>query len=75
PAIQASIIGVKATQEVSVIFREDYTQQQSPLTRRLEKQTRVQKITETVIGQSRRPKNNLLRKGVTSYSSKMTHFF
>ncbi|MGP7975055.1 DUF2264 domain-containing protein, partial [Proteus mirabilis] len=75
PAIQASIIGVKATQEVSVIFREDYTQQQSPLTRRLEKQTLVQKITETVIGQSRRPKNNLLRKGVTSYSSKMTHFF
>ncbi len=66
---------MKATQEVSVIFREDYTQQQSPLTRRLEKQTRVQKITETVIGQSRRPKNNLLRKGVTSYSSKMTHFF
>ncbi|MDM3810563.1 hypothetical protein O9565_19025, partial [Proteus mirabilis] len=49
PAIHASIIGVKATQEVSVIFREDYTHQQSPLTRRLEKQTRVQKITETVI--------------------------
>ena len=35
--------GESKSQEVSVIFREDYTQQQSPLTRRLEKQTRVQK--------------------------------
>ncbi len=58
-----------------MLFFERIITQQSPLTRRLEKQTRVQKITETVIGQSRRPKNNLLRKGVTSYSSKMTHFF
>ncbi|QJW51926.1 DUF2264 domain-containing protein [Proteus terrae] len=75
PSIQALVTGVKATQEVSVIFCEDYTEKQTPLTRRLEKQTLVQKVAETVIGQSRRPKNNLLRKGITCYSSKMAHFF
>ncbi|VTP74194.1 Uncharacterised protein [Proteus vulgaris] len=75
PSIQAFVSGVKATQEVNVIFCEDYTTQQTPLTRRLEKQTLAQKVAETVIGQSRRPKNNLLRKGITSYSSKMAHFF
>ncbi|HDL7933307.1 DUF2264 domain-containing protein [Yersinia enterocolitica] len=75
PSIQASVIGVKATQEVTVIFRQEYIQQQSPLTRCLVKQSLTQKVIERVIGQARRPKNNLLRKGVTSYSSKMTHFF
>ncbi|KLU18570.1 hypothetical protein ABE79_10790 [Proteus mirabilis] len=66
---------MKATQEVSVIFCEDIREKQHRLTRRLEKQTLAQKVAETVIGQSRRPKNNLLRKGITSYSSKMAHFF
>ncbi len=66
---------MKETQEVTVIFREDYLKQQSPLTRRLEKQLCSQKVIETLLGQSKRPKNNLLRKGVTSYSSKMTHYF
>ncbi|MEY0963270.1 DUF2264 domain-containing protein [Providencia alcalifaciens] len=75
PSIHASVIGVKDTQEVTVIFRQEYTQQQSPLSRRLDKQPLTQKVIETIIGQSKRPKNNLLRKGVTTYSSKMSHFF
>ncbi len=74
-SIAATVIGVKETQEVTVIFREDYLKQQSPLTRRLEKQLCSQKVVEMLLGQSRRPKNNLLRKGVTSYSSKMAHYF
>lgn len=75
PAIKASVIGVQETQEVTVIFREEYTHQQNPLTRRLELQSCTQKVIESLIGQSRRPKNNLLRKGITSYSSKMSHYF
>ena len=75
PAIKALVVGTKTTQEVNVIFCKEYTQQQSPKSRCLEKQTYTQKIAETLIGQSKRPKNNLLRKGITSYSSKMSHFF
>lgn len=75
PEIKASVVGIKATQEVVVIFRDEYIQGQSPLNRRLNKQNWYEKLLENITGQSRRPKNNLLRKGITCYSSKMSHFF
>lgn len=74
-AINAKAIGVFQTQEVIFIFKEEYTKDQTPLTRQLIKQNRTSKILEKVIGRSFRPKNNLLRKGVTCYTSKMNHFF
>ncbi|WP_114765597.1 DUF2264 domain-containing protein [Vibrio rhodolitus] len=69
------VVGIQETQEVSVIFQHDYTQQQSPLSRKLASQSRVKKWQERLTGRAERPKNNLLRKGVTSYSSKLFHFF
>ena len=75
PVIEASVIGTFKTKEVVVIFRSDYTSQQSPLTRRLEWQSWPGKVLETLVGRAERPKNNLLRKGVTCYTSKMFHFF
>ncbi|USE35802.1 DUF2264 domain-containing protein [Endozoicomonas sp. SCSIO W0465] len=75
PAIDAKVIGVKQTGEVTVIFTSDYTQEQSPKTRRLETQSLTDCLLEKVTGRAERPKNNLLRKGITSYSSKMAHFF
>ena len=48
---------------------------QTPLTRRLESQRWQDKVIEILFGRARRPKNNLLRKGVTCYSSKMAHLF
>lgn len=75
PAIEASVIGTFKTKEVVVIFQSDYTQEQSPLTRRLERQSLAKKVQEMITGRAERPKNNLLRKGITCYSSKMSHFF
>ena len=74
-AIDAKIIGSQATQEVVVIFTSEYIAEQSPLSRRLESQSWSDKVMEMIFGRARRPKNNLLRKGVTSYSSKMSLFF
>lgn len=73
--INAKVIGVQATKEVVVLFLSEYTLAQSPLTRRLESQSWQNKLLEIMFGRAKRPKNNLLRKGVTCYSSKMTHFF
>ncbi|GHA53125.1 DUF2264 domain-containing protein [Photobacterium aphoticum] len=75
PAIEATVIGTFKTKEVVVIFRSDYTQEQSPPSRRLETQTYWKKMQEILTGRAERPKNNLLRKGITCYSSKMSHFF
>ena len=75
PAVDAKVIGVKQTGEVTVIFTSDYTQEQSPKTRRLETQSLKNRLLERLTGRAERPKNNLLRKGITSYSSKMAHFF
>ncbi|WP_270806092.1 DUF2264 domain-containing protein [Aeromonas sp. QDB62] len=75
PAIGLQIQGVRETNEVVALFRFDYTAQQSPLTRRLEQQHCWSRCKEWVIGRAERPKNNLLRKGVTCYTSKMFHFF
>ncbi|SQD79987.1 DUF2264 domain-containing protein [Moritella yayanosii] len=73
--INAKIIGVQETQEVVVLFLSEYVMAQTPLTRRLESQRWQDKVIEMLFGRARRPKNNLLRKGVTCYSSKMAHLF
>lgn len=75
PTINASVQGIRATQEVVVLFHNDYIHQQDPLSRRLEKQSWRAHIQELLLGRATRPKNNLLRKGITCYSSKMSHFF
>lgn len=67
--------GIMETKEVVALFRFEYADQQSPLTRRLEPQSRWYRLKEWVIGRAERPKNNLLRKGITCYTSKMSHFF
>lgn len=74
-SIDAFITGCKRTKEVVVIFEQEYTQTQTPMSRRLEAQGAVDKGKEMVSGRAFRPKNNLLRKGITSYSSKMSNFF
>ncbi|WP_080871165.1 DUF2264 domain-containing protein [Vibrio fluvialis] len=75
PAIRAHVKGIFDTKEIVVIFLNDYTSQQDPLSRRLEKQPCIHKVAELCVGRATRPKNNLLRRGVTCYSSKMGHFF
>ena len=74
-AINAQVIGVFETKEVVVIFKNDYITEQNPLSRRLEIQSARSYWLETILGRAERPKNNLLRKGITCYSSKMSHFF
>lgn len=74
-AIAAKVIGISKTQEVVVIFKEDYTKDQDPCSRALQKQSIKSKCKEVLTGRADRPKNNLLRKGVTCYSSKMGAFF
>ncbi len=79
-AIGARVIGIQQTREVTVMFREDPIQlvdsgEQSPLTRRLVSQNWRKRWLERLTGRAQRPKNNLLRKGITCYSSKMAHFF
>ncbi|ANA21349.1 DUF2264 domain-containing protein [Salmonella enterica subsp. diarizonae] len=69
------VMGTCETKEVVATFRSDYTQEQSPLTRGLTTPSRSARFKEWLTGRAERPKNNLLRKGVTSYSSKMTAFF
>ena len=74
-AINAQVLGVFETKEVVVIFKNDYITEQNPLSRRLETQSARSYWLETILGRAERPKNNLLRKGITCYSSKMSHFF
>ncbi|MCD9490892.1 DUF2264 domain-containing protein [Photobacterium phosphoreum] len=75
PAINAQVIGIFETKEVVVIFKNDYITEQTPLSRRLEPQLPRHYWLENILGRAERPKNNLLRKGITCYSSKMSHFF
>lgn len=75
PAIGLQIQGIQATNEVVALFRFDYTTQQNPLTRQLERQSSWRRSMEWLTGRAERPKNNLLRKGITCYTSKMSHFF
>ncbi|EGU29487.1 hypothetical protein VIBRN418_14736 [Vibrio sp. N418] len=68
------VVGIKETQEVTVLFREEHLPQPSPLNRRLESQSLFNALKERISGRAERPKNNLLRKGVTCYSSKLSLF-
>lgn len=68
------VVGIQQTQEVTVIFKQEYDSQHSPYTRKLESQPLIKRIKQQLLGRGERPKNNLLRKGVTCYSSKMSHF-
>lgn len=74
-SINAYARGVFETKETLVLFQREYTLQQDPLSRRLTTQSWRDKGKEWLSGRATRPKNNLLRKGVTLYSSKMTNFF
>ncbi|MGY0148657.1 DUF2264 domain-containing protein [Edwardsiella tarda] len=69
------LFGCRETGESVVLFRHDYTQTQTPLSRRLSRQRPWQWLLESLTGRAERPKNNLLRKGVTCYSSKMDLYF
>ncbi|WKS82054.1 DUF2264 domain-containing protein [Edwardsiella tarda] len=69
------LLGCRETGESVVLFRHDYTQAQTPLSRRLSRQRPWQWLLESLTGRAERPKNNLLRKGVTCYSSKMDLYF
>ncbi|MGY0155195.1 DUF2264 domain-containing protein [Edwardsiella tarda] len=69
------LLGCRETGESVVLFRHDYTQTQTPLSRRLSRQRPWQWLLESLTGRAERPKNNLLRKGVTCYSSKMDLYF
>ncbi|WP_447722771.1 DUF2264 domain-containing protein [Edwardsiella tarda] len=69
------LFGCRETGESVVLFRHDYTQTQTPLSRRLIRQRPWQWLLESLTGRAERPKNNLLRKGVTCYSSKMDLYF
>ncbi len=75
PAINMKVLGIYETQEVITIFKNEYIAEQSPLSRRLLTQPAWRELKEKVTGRADRPKNNLLRKGVTCYSSKMESFF
>lgn len=75
PQINAQIMGVFETKEIMVMFKNEYTPLQSPLSRRFEPQSMFHQCLESLLGRAQRPKNNLLRKGVTCYTSKMSHFF
>ncbi|MGF1904181.1 DUF2264 domain-containing protein [Aliivibrio salmonicida] len=74
-SINMKVIGVFDTQEVIAIFKNEYTDNQSPLSRRLLAQSLWNTRCEKITGRANRPKNNLLRKGVTCYTSKMESFF
>ncbi|WP_370554871.1 DUF2264 domain-containing protein [Edwardsiella tarda] len=69
------LLGCRETGESVVLFRHDYTQTQTPLSRCLIRQRPWQWLLESLTGRAERPKNNLLRKGVTCYSSKMDLYF
>ncbi|WP_122032754.1 DUF2264 domain-containing protein [Aliivibrio sp. EL58] len=75
PSINMKVIGIFDTQEVITIFKNEYIQDQSPLSRRLLSSPSWRLWFEIITGRANRPKNNLLRKGVTCYSSKMGRFF
>lgn len=74
-AIPLRIIGSQQTGEVVALFLEDYCKTRVPLSNRLVKQRWHHWLLERVSGRAERPKNNLLRKGVNCYSSRMDLFF
>lgn len=69
--IAARVSGIQETQEVIVSFMENPRINNDFQQARLEHQTPGQHFCQQLSGRSTRPKNNLLRKGVTTYSSKL----
>lgn len=72
PTINLRIIGTKATQEVIAIFQHQQYPDVPFVQASLHNQSPYQCWIEWLCGRSTRTKNNLLRKGVTTYSSKLS---
>ncbi|KUS10700.1 hypothetical protein AWE62_23935 [Escherichia coli] len=70
-AISARVTGIKETQEVIVTFAHDQYPDVPFKDGKLIKQGWWPIVLESVSGRSTRPKNNLLRKGVTTFSSRL----
>ncbi|ECC3213755.1 DUF2264 domain-containing protein [Salmonella enterica subsp. diarizonae] len=70
-AISARVTGIKETQEVIVTFAHDQYPDAPFKDGKLIKQGWWPIVLESVSGRSTRPKNNLLRKGVTTFSSRL----
>lgn len=73
-SVPLRIIGSQSSLETSVVFLHNEYPQVSPLERHLLSQNSWQQLKERILGRSTRPKNNLIRKGVTTYSSQNTLF-
>lgn len=69
--IKAQILGIKETQEVIINFMENQYPDSDIQQGHLIHQGWYKRIQEQLTGRSTRPKNNLIRKGVTTYSSKL----
>lgn len=72
--IEASVIGVYETKEVVIVFHSEYEKDYEPLQLSLAEQSWPDKLLELFTARANRPKNNLLRKGVTCFSSKLPHY-
>lgn len=72
--IAARVIGIRETQEVIINFMQNQYSEIDFQQGCLLHQGWIQRMHEQFSGRSARPKNNLLRKGVTTYSSKLNLF-
>ncbi|MCW9716204.1 DUF2264 domain-containing protein [Avibacterium sp. 21-594] len=72
PAINLRIIGTQATQEIIAQFQHQQYPNLPFQQACLQQQNGRMKIIEWLCGRSTRGKNNLLRKGVTTFSSKLS---
>ncbi|MHC3249104.1 DUF2264 domain-containing protein, partial [Salmonella enterica] len=70
-AISARVTGIKETQEVIVTFTHDQYPDAPFRDGKLITQGWWPIVLESISGRSTRPKNNLLRKGVTTFSSRL----
>lgn len=74
PEIPLKIIGSQESGEVvAILMRNEYPQVDLRDGHLIE-QGWWAKVVEQILGRTTRPKNNLIRKGVTTYSSKFTPF-
>ncbi|MBE2895315.1 DUF2264 domain-containing protein [Pasteurellaceae bacterium HPA106] len=73
-AIGLTIIGHKKTGEVCAIFQQNDYPDYPFVNAALVSQSFWQPIAERIVGRAIRPKNNLIRKGVTCYSSRLNLF-
>lgn len=73
-AINLKIIGHQQTQEVIALFKQNQYPDYPFTQAALQSQPRWQIYLEKFVGRAIRPKNNLIRKGVTTYSSKLNLF-